>query len=497
MTDELWLYLVLFCPILYFLLKFIVSKLVKIPENLPPGPPALPILGHLHLLKEPVHRTLHQLSQKYGVMFLKFRVRKLLVVSSSQAAEECFTKNDIIFANRPELLAGKLLNYNCTTMGFAPYGDHWRNSRRLTALEIFSPSRLAMFSSIHQEEVRLMLQQLYGISSRPNQGKVELRSILSDLSFNIMMIMIAGKRYYGKDANVMGEEARLFQSIMKEVVELHGNSNLGDYFPLFQWVDIQGVQKRMVNFMKKLDNFLQNLVDEHKKFRTESIQISDASTGRKEIKRKTLIDVMLSLQETETEPEPELHSDEIIKGLILAMLGAGTETSSTTLEWAMSLLLNHPEAMKKASNEIETCCGQDRLLDEQGLPKLTFLHNVVNETLETIPRGIMLLVNLWTIHRDPKLWEDSTAFKPERFSGGEAEGYKLIPFGAGRRACPGASLGRRMVMLTLGAMIQCFEWGRVGQEEIDMAEATGLIMPKLTSLEAVCKPRENIINLLS
>lgn len=213
--------------------------------------------------------------------------------------------------------------------------------------------------------------------------------------------------------------------------------------------------------------------------------------------------------------------------LVQTMLGAGTETSSTTLEWAMSLLLNHPEAMKKASDEIDRICGRDKLIEEQDLPKLTYLHNVVTETLRLfpptplllphesseechvsgfrVPRGTMLLVNIWAIQRDPELWEDPDAFKPERFFQGSSSeaasdddgGYKMMPFGAGRRACPGANLGRRMVMLALGAMIQCFEWGRVGEEEIDMGEGTGLTMPKAKILEALWKPRPNILSLLS
>ncbi|XVE94975.1 hypothetical protein REPUB_Repub02eG0056500 [Reevesia pubescens] len=94
------------------------------------------VARHLHLLKELVHRTLNELSENYGpIMHLQFGTRKVLIVFSASAAKECFTKNDIIFANRPQLLADKHLNYNNATIGLAPYGDYWRNLRRLTTLE--------------------------------------------------------------------------------------------------------------------------------------------------------------------------------------------------------------------------------------------------------------------------------------------------------------------------------------------------------------------------
>lgn len=169
--------------------------------------------------------------------------------------------------------------------------------------------------------------------------------------------------------------------------------------------------------------------------------------------------------------------------------------------------------------EIEGCVGQDRLLDENDLPKLKYLHNVINETFRLlppapllvphessddcticgfdVPKGTMLLANIWTIQRDPNLWEDPTEFKPERFDSGENEGYKLIPFGAGRRACPGTALGRRVVALALGALIQSFDWEREGKEEIDMTEGTGLTMPKKEPLKALCRPRQTMIHLLS
>jgi cytochrome P450 len=109
----------------------------------------------------------------------------------------------------------------------------------------------------------------------------------------------------------------------------------------------------------------------------------------------------------------------------------------------------------------------------------------------------MLLVNTWSIHRDTKLWVEPTKFMPERFEGGEGEGYKLLPFGAGRRACPGAGLAKRIIGLTLGVLIQCFEWDRVSKEEINLTEGTGLTIPKAEPLEALCRPRQSMVNLLS
>ena len=194
---------------------------------------------------------------------------------------------------------------------------------------------------------------------------------------------------------------------------------------------------------------------------------------------------------------------------------AGTDTSAVTVEWAMSLLLNHPEVLEKARAEIEAQIGSDRLIDEQDLSKLPYLQHIISETFRLcpaapmlvphessdnckiegydIPRGTILLVNAWAIHRDSKAWDEPMLFKPERHEGVEVEASKLMPFGMGRRACPGAGLGQRVVGLTLGSLIQCFEWKRIGEAEIDMAEADGLTMPKVQPLEAQCKAR-NIIH---
>ncbi|KAJ8762448.1 hypothetical protein K2173_007887 [Erythroxylum novogranatense] len=500
--------------VLILVFKLVLQKYGKRTNKLPPSPPSLPILGHLHLVNQPMYRSLGDLCTKYGdVLLLRFGTRKVLVVSSPSAVKECFTKNDIIFSNRPRLIAGEHLHYNYRAIGFSSYGDHWRNLRRVTSMELFSTSRLNKFSKIRQEEVQLLLKKLFQESVDVKEKRVNLSSLFMELTFNVVLRMIAGKRYYGK--GVADDEAKEFRDLIREYMEVHGSVNLNDIFPVLQWVDFQGIERRMIRVMKKVDAFVQHLVNEQRKKRAES---SLGVSGLNSIDREsgtTLVDAMLSLQET----QPELYPDEDIKAVIMEMLTAGSETSAITMDWAMSLLLNNPEAMQKTVADIEAVVGVRRLVDEATLPNLNYLQNVINETFRLypagpllvphessedcivsdfhVPKGTILLVNAWKIHRNPKYWVEPEKFMPERFEGGEVERHNLVPFGAGRRICPGAALGRRTVGLTLGALIQCFEWSRISEEKIDMTEGIGLSMPKLESLEALCKPRIGMNNVLS
>ncbi|KAM0007368.1 putative cytochrome P450 [Helianthus debilis subsp. tardiflorus] len=210
----------------------------------------------------------------------------------------------------------------------------------------------------------------------------------------------------------------------------------------------------------------------------------------------------------------------MIRSFVLILLSAGTETSLGTMEWALSLLLNNPDVLKKAQNEIDIHVGNNRLIKESDISDLPYLHCILNETLRLypaaplltprssskdcvvggyhIPRGTMLLVNQWAIHHDPNLWTGPERFNPERFEGleGWRDGFKLTPFGSGRRNCPGEGLALRVVGLTLGLLIQCFDWERMSEDMVDMTEAPGLTMPKLKPLIAKCKPRVLMQNLL-
>ncbi|KAJ4833362.1 hypothetical protein Tsubulata_002614 [Turnera subulata] len=508
--------LFLYIPILFLALYTVTIHFLNKTRNLPPSPfPCLPIIGHLHLLikKPPVPQTLAKISNKYGpLVSIQLGSRRVVVVSSPAVAEECLTKNDIILANRPCLLFGEYLNYNCTTLAWAPYGDHWRYLRKIASLEILSTHRLQMLSSIRAEEVRSLVSKLF--HEHQNGEVVNMRVAFYELTVNILLRMMAGKQYYGEDVSNM-EEARRFHEIHAETIRLGGDAVLGDMFPWI--VRFKGLKKRLVECQRKRDNLMQFLIEEQRK----EMDGFDSSGEEK----KNMIQLLLSLQAK----EPEYYKDEIIKGLVLILLAAGSGSTSNVMEWSLSLLINHPRVTEKARARIDKYVGHDRLIDESDLPHLTHLHNIVNETMRMypsaplttphqssqecvvggfrIPARTTLVFNLWAIQNDPKLWDDPTVFKPERFEGveGSRDGFRFMPFGYGRRGCPGEGLALRVAELALGTLIQCFEWesstvggGDGGKVDMRVAGAGGgFTMPKAHPLKVLCRPRPCMLNLLS
>ncbi|KAH0705282.1 hypothetical protein KY290_009969 [Solanum tuberosum] len=503
-------YYILIFTFLYLLKNHFLRKF----QNLPPSPfISLPIIGHLYLLKKkPLHKTLANISEKHGpLLYLRFGSRPVLVVSSPSLAEECFTKNDVVFANRVRLLAGKHLGYNYTTLVWASYGQHWRNLRRIATHEILSTQRVQMFADIRRNEIHALLQRLLRWKTSggdANTNMVDMKVAFFEMTLNILMMMIAGKRYYSDSAGKL-EESRRFKEIVIETFQVSGATNIGDFVPLLKWIGVNKLEDKVKLLQEKRDKFMQDLIEEHKNRRKGSSL---------EQKNNTMIDVLLSLQDS----EPDYYTDEVIKGMGIVMLTAGTDTTASTMEWALSFLLNNPEALKKTQNEIDTHLGESsRLLDESDLAQLPYLHGIINETLRMcpagpllvphessdecvvggfrVPCGTMLLVNMWAIQNDARLWDRPNEFRPERFIDfkGQRDGFRLMPFGYGRRGCPGENLAMHVAGLALGSLIQCFEWERVSEELVDMTEGPGLTMPKAIPLLAKCRPRQSINNLLA
>ncbi|KAL5714090.1 hypothetical protein ACHQM5_016098 [Ranunculus cassubicifolius] len=493
----------------YFLFPLFIIFTIKIfsqtNRNLPPSPFALPIIGHLHLLKKPFYRSLQTLSSRYGpILFLRFGSRPVLVVSSQSLVEECLIKNDIVFANRPYSIAGDIFSYNYTMFVWAPYGNFLRNLRRITTLEIFSSKSLHWSSTIRKEEIYRMVHHLFRCSEDGSQH-FDLKKMFSQMIINVIMRMLNGNRCFEDFTN--SDEQKRQYILLEETFVTTLMFKLEDLFPFLRWNRFSGMEKNMVKLQKRRDSFMQDMINDHRQRKAGSIVEEGTKT--------CILDALLALQET----DPEQYSDDFIKGNILTMFTGGTQTTTLTMEWAVSLLLNHPTTLQKVCSEIDQCV-EGRLLDESDLSKLPYLHCVINETLRlypaapllvphssseectiggyTIPRGTVLLTNVWAIHRDPKVWEEPEKFMPERFEGKRETGLKFIPFGIGRRGCPGASMALRVVALGVGIFIQCFNWDRFGQEDIDMKEAnTGVTIPKAQPLVVTCKPRQSMVNILS
>ncbi|KAI6699318.1 hypothetical protein NL676_013642 [Syzygium grande] len=348
-------------------------------------------------------------------MSLRFGVRRFVVVSSLPLAEECFTKNDIVLANRPKLFIGKHLGYGYTTLITAAYGDRWRNLRKIATIEVLSSHRLNVLSHVRRDEIRrLMLRLARG--GFVSHHQVELKTLLSELTFNIMMRMIAGKRYYGEGVNVDDAKAREAREVIKQIVGNGGINYAGDFLPILKLFDYNGVKKRVVELKEKIDAFIQGLIDEHRKKKGDP-ELADS-----------MISHLLHLQES----QPEDYSDFMIKGLVLVLLAAGTDTSSLTLEWIMANLLNNPEKLKKAQEEIDSVIGHDRLVEESDVSNLPYLQCIIFETLRLNPTAPLL----------------------------------------------------------------CFDWKRVSEEEIDMREGSGTTMPKVVPLELMCKVRPSMEKLV-
>lgn len=471
-------------------------------------------MGHLHLVRaKPIHRTLAAVSRAHGpVVLLHLGSRRMLLVSSNSAAEECFTVRDAVFGGRPRFISGEILAYGWTDIVSSPCGPHWRGIRRVAQLRVLSSLRTAAPRAAEARAlVRGILRDLQGTGT----GEVELRPRLFGLMLNVVTQMLAGRRYYGEGVEDHGPAQR-FRDWVTEMV-LHAElSNVADFIPRLRWLDLGGGEKRMVALKEKRDAFLGDLIEEFKKRGTDG----GAGAGEEEKAeqpQRALIQVMLD--------DRQQFTDDNIKGVVTDLLTAGTDTSTVTIEWAMSLLLNNPAAMNSARTEIDTQVGQDRLLEEADLPNLPYLRAVVHETLRLyppvplllphestedcsvagyhVPKGTILMVNAWAIQRDPEVWDAPEEFTPGRFlqevavrEGGGGEAFRWIPFGAGRRKCPGEAMGMKMVGLVLGVLLQCFEWERIGGIEVEMEEGQGLTMPRARPLTAVCRPRNGMARVL-
>lgn len=479
---------------------------------------ALPIIGHIHLFdsRKLTHEVLGAMADEYGPAFtIKLGPKPALVISTWEMAKECSTVHDRVFAEKPLIAASRILGYEGAMFGFAPYGPYWREMRKIAMIELLSNKGIDMIKHIRVSEVETAILELHeGWVNRRDSGGVglvvEMKQWFGNVSLNIAVRMVTGKRYLGQNADCGEGEAHRCKELVKDSQRLFGVFVLSDVVPSLWWLDFQGYLKTMRRIAKDMDNLAAQWLEEHK-------HKHKRVSGGKDRKEQDLMDAMLNIQENTV--IPGFSPDTISKATCLNFVVAATDTVTVTLTWALSLLLNNPETLKKVQEELDIHVGKERRVEESELNNLVYLQAVVKETLRLypaapviglresmedctlstgyrIPAGTRLILNLWKIHRDERVWPEPDQFQPERFLTSHkdvdvrGQNFELIPFGSGRRVCPGISLALRLVHFALARLLHSFEVAMpLNVKAVDMTGSIGLTNVKATPLEVVLIPR--------
>ncbi|XP_042042715.1 cytochrome P450 71AU50-like [Salvia splendens] len=475
---------------IYFLQQLLGPRNKK--RLLPPGPKGLPILGHFHLLGKNPHRDLYSLARKHGpIMGLRFGFVPTVVVSSPAAAELILKTHDLIFASRPPNEVAACILYDGRDLAFGRYGPYWRHMRKLCTLKLLSNAKISQFQPMRWAELGLLVTSLKRAAERREAVDLSVRVTVLNADMNLLML-------FGKKYSTMEEKG--FKDVIRESMEIVGKFNLADYFPYIGVLNLQGLHGKMKRLSKIFDGILEEIIDDHVKMKRQKEHTAD------------IVDTMMEIMESD---QAGFEFDRRhVKAVLLDMIVAGMDTASTSLEWAMSELMKHPAVTRKLQQELESVVGLDQMVEESHLDKLEYLDCVVKESMRLhpvapllvphesmedcevggfhVPKKARVIVNVWAIGRDPDVWANPDSFTPERFIGSEIDlrgnHFELLPFGAGRRGCPGIQLGLTVVKLVLAQLVHCFDWelpDGMTATEVDMTENFGAVTARAKPLVAV------------
>ncbi|KAG9146438.1 hypothetical protein Leryth_011726 [Lithospermum erythrorhizon] len=471
---------------------------------------ALPILGHLHLLRgtQPLHIKLFYFANKYGPIF---NIR--LVVSSPELARELFTTKDQLASSRPKGLATEHLAYSYANIGIAPHGPYWRGLRKIIATEFFSSQALEMVMEARQSEISSSIVDLYNLCCKDNSinRTVDIQQWLLHLNLNVMLRTIVGKQCMVSSGDAKEEEERKkWKKMVEDTLRLIFTPVASDVLPFLRWFDIGGTEKEMKKVSVEMDDIVNGWLQQHIEKKSNNI-VDDG--------QRDFMDAMISAVDAGNVELGGYDPQTVIKATCMTMVVGGSDTSAVVLTWALSLLLNNRSALEKVQEELNIQVGRGRrFISLDMINKLQYLQAVVKETFRLQPagpllapreftedctlggyhisKGTMLFVNVWKLQRDPNLWPDPLEFKPERFLTAphkdidfKGKHFQYFPFGAGRRMCPGLNIGIQNVHLVLANLLHAFDISTIDGQPVDMTMTPGITTAKATPLNVLIVPR--------
>ncbi|KAF2301933.1 hypothetical protein GH714_030516 [Hevea brasiliensis] len=502
-------------PLLVACIIFLLHSRRKLPY--PPGPKGYPIIGNMGIMDQLTHRGLARLAKQYGGLFhLQMGRLHVLAVSTPDMAQEVLQVQDSVFSNRPANVAITYLTYNQADMAFANYGPFWRQMRKICVMKLFSRKRAESWASVREEVDSMVRAVMEKTASQVNIGEM-----LFALTRNIT--------YRAAFGSLSHEGQDEFMKILQEFSKLFGAFNIADFFPWLDWIRGQGFNKRLMKARQSLDGFIDTIIDEHvRKKKSDKDNNKDESPVEIETEtEKDMVDELLAFYSHEDAKNAFYDSQSTIKltrdnikAIIMDVMFGGTETVASAIEWSLAELMRSPEDLNKVQQELKEVVGLNRLVHESDLGKLTYLKCVLKETLrlhppiplflhETaedsviagyrIPAKSRIMINAWAIGRDPNAWHDPDRFNPSRFLKDGAPDFKgsnfeFIPFGSGRRSCPGMQLGLYAMEMSVAHLLHCFKWelpNGMEASELDMNDVFGLTAPRADRLVVVPTYRLN------
>ncbi|KAF3959746.1 hypothetical protein CMV_015467, partial [Castanea mollissima] len=333
--------------VVFFITRFSIRLLFKNPSRkLPPGPKGWPIVGALPLLGTMPHVALAKMAKQYGpVMYLKMGTCDMAVASTPDAARAFLKTLDINFSNRPPNAGATHLAYDAQDMVFAHYGPRWKLLRKLSNLHMLGGKALDDWAQVRVVELGHMVQAMYESSK---QGEpVVVPELLTYAMANMIGQVILSRRVFVTH----GEESNEFKDMVVELMTSAGFFNIGDFIPSIAWLDLQGIERGMKKLHRRFDVLLTKMIEEH------------TASAHERKGKPDFLDVVVANQDNSDGERLNLTN---IKALLLNLFTAGTDTSSSIIEWALTEMLKNPSILKRAHDEMD----QKWRPPEQGMVKI-------------------------------------------------------------------------------------------------------------------------------